>query len=835
MHKKILFATIIIFAFLLAPAYNQPVNATSAGDLIKIDGLDTIWLIKDDGKKHVIYYSSSEAAYWNTVMASHGYSASDASIVAMSEAQSYQLGANVTIKPGSSYKLKRPGTEEYYVVTEEDTIFQINKYSYSSFATIDVPVAYFTNYTIASSFNGCVDEDQGKNYFTIGDIRDTNGSAQDHCDGNMLTEYYCNGNTKTSETRTCANGCSTGACAEESSETEVPEFIITDIDIDPDTRLIKVTVKNIGASTETYEARWIYAYDLANNDKFMGRIMTLGADQEKTATLEDHVYLNRDTSQVIYRENGQYQIKATMGEASLTKNITVNWNQNSENALPDLVIKNIKFNKTYSQWENAITADLCNEGGEFTVQSIGLDVSVKIGDVNLGGFGGFGGEKFTASQCRNIFSLIKESHGIKNGYNTVTIEADPYNDIEESNEGNNITSQSINISHNYPETTTTEERPDLYLYNLGLTPLPYKDTPFTGEFHGTVKNIGKVGTKNADGIRITGILQNKDGSERDWVQNDSTTRINNLEAGQETTVTLYLNNVILDNEYNKLMMFADNKNLSDNGEIEESNESNNYGKFILTPYDKKTDSQIVAINNNANRLYNDNLDEILSELKQLRDTVKEQETRIKYLEKLTSDTQALTQKIANALNNFITYGVDDNTEKLGAGERAAVIYSYKSAFNKLPETEEELADAIRIANGRWPNTTNDEAEKKAKEQFQKIYKRIADMDDSRDNAAVTVMAYGLRQKAENRNLESEKQGIKTFQNIYGYHPTTTEDWNIMQSITYSGATRGIDTDGDLLTDDRENELGTDPNNKDSDGDGYIDGIEVANGYNPLKK
>ncbi|MFH1426921.1 MAG: fibronectin type III domain-containing protein [Patescibacteria group bacterium] len=245
------------------------------------------------------------------------------------------------------------------------------------------------------------------------------------------------------------------------------------------------------------------------------------------------------------------------------------------------------------------------------------------------------------------------------------------------------------------------------------------------------------------------------------------------------------------------------------------------------------DNDIIKIDNKANLLNNNKFDEILAELKELRDIVKEQQTQIKYLTSLKKDVKALSEKVENALNNFITYGVDENTKKLGAGERAAVIYSYKSAFNKLPETEEELSDAIKIANGRWPSITNDNAEKKAKEQFQKIYKRIADMNNASDNAAVTVMAYGLRQKAENRNLDSEEQGINTFRNIYGHLPTSTEDWNIMQAITYSGASRGVDTDGDLLTDAREAELGTNPNNKDTDGDGFIDGIEVANGYNPL--
>jgi len=193
------------------------------------------------------------------------------------------------------------------------------------------------------------------------------------------------------------------------------------------------------------------------------------------------------------------------------------------------------------------------------------------------------------------------------------------------------------------------------------------------------------------------------------------------------------------------------------------------------------------------------------------------------------------QNSQDALNNFITYGVDANTQKLGAGERAAVINSYKAAFNKLPETEAELADVIKIANGRWPSITNQTAENQAKAQFQKIYKRIADMNDASDNAAVTIMAYGLRQKAENRNLNSEANGIKIFDAIYGHNPASTEDWNIMQAVTYSGASREVDSDGDLLTDDREKALGTDPNNKDTDGDGYLDGVEVANGYDPLKK
>ena len=151
----------------------------------------------------------------------------------------------------------------------------------------------------------------------------------------------------------------------------------------------------------------------------------------------------------------------------------------------------------------------------------------------------------------------------------------------------------------------------------------------------------------------------------------------------------------------------------------------------------------------------------------------------------------------------------------------------------MPESEEDMADVIKIANGRWPDKRNKDAEKEAEKHFKKIYKKVPNMKNPSDNAAITVMSYGLRQKAENRNLDSERQGIKIFMDIYGYHPSSTEDWNIMQAITYSGSKRGLDDDKDLLINERELELGTDPNNPDTDGDGFLDGMEVANGFDPL--
>jgi hypothetical protein len=255
--------------------------------------------------------------------------------------------------------------------------------------------------------------------------------------------------------------------------------------------------------------------------------------------------------------------------------------------------------------------------------------------------------------------------------------------------------------------------------------------------------------------------------------------------------------------------------------------------FFAVEKECSEDSSIADMKNKAYNIANNRFDDVLKELAELRNLVKEQQIKIEFLTRLKNNLEAITSKVEGMLNNFIAYGVDDNTKKIGERERAAVLFSYKDAFKKLPENEEDMADVIKIANGRWPDKRNKDAEEEAGKHFKKIYKKVPDMKNSSDNAAITVMAYGLRQKAENRNLDSERQGIKIFMDIYGYHPNSTEDWNVMQAITYSGSKRGLDDDRDLLINERELEIGTDPNNPDTDGDGYLDGMEVANGFDPL--
>jgi len=164
----------------------------------------------------------------------------------------------------------------------------------------------------------------------------------------------------------------------------------------------------------------------------------------------------------------------------------------------------------------------------------------------------------------------------------------------------------------------------------------------------------------------------------------------------------------------------------------------------------------------------------------------EDETRL-YNKVYEKKHRELTDDEKYRLAHFIKYGTE-TTKKLGSGECAGVVNSYNSVFGKLPTTEEEWQDVIKIANGRWPNERNVEAEDETKsDRFKKIYKREANMSNANDNAAVTVMTYGLR--PADRKLQSEMAGMRIFKGIYKYNPTSAQDWDIVRAIAYSGATR----------------------------------------------
>ncbi len=155
-------------------------------------------------------------------------------------------------------------------------------------------------------------------------------------------------------------------------------------------------------------------------------------------------------------------------------------------------------------------------------------------------------------------------------------------------------------------------------------------------------------------------------------------------------------------------------------------------------------------------------------------------------DKLTSKEKSLDDNFKKYLPFFLYPGTD-STRALGGGERGGVVNSFKSAFGRWPASLEDWKDVIKIANGRWPSQKSATAETEAKKMFKKVWLREANMKQPNDNAAVTVMTYGLRMAT--RRPESEKAAIITFKKIFKYSPTSARDWDVVRAIAYSGATR----------------------------------------------
>lgn len=164
-----------------------------------------------------------------------------------------------------------------------------------------------------------------------------------------------------------------------------------------------------------------------------------------------------------------------------------------------------------------------------------------------------------------------------------------------------------------------------------------------------------------------------------------------------------------------------------------------------------------------------------------------QESRRLALFIIVKSPHDLTDNDKNSISYFIHEGTP-TTIVLGSGERAGVLNSYLSVFEKLPRSTLEWQDIIKIANGRWPDEKNLESEERAAStHFAAIYQRKPDMDNPNDNAAVTVIAYGLR--PTNRSLESEKRAIQIYRAIFDKSPVEASDWDLVRAIAYSGAVR----------------------------------------------
>jgi len=128
---------------------NTAKAAAQAGDLIKMDGLSSVYYLGNDGKRYVFPSESVYFSWYNDF--------SGVVTIPASELQSYPLGANVTMRPGT--KLVKITTDpSVYAVTPNGVLRKVQSEAdaialYGSNwnkMIVDVADAFFTNYTIGT-------------------------------------------------------------------------------------------------------------------------------------------------------------------------------------------------------------------------------------------------------------------------------------------------------------------------------------------------------------------------------------------------------------------------------------------------------------------------------------------------------------------------------------------------------------------------------------------------------------------------------------------------------------------------------------------------------------
>ncbi|MFZ2310925.1 MAG: hypothetical protein WAW11_05270 [Patescibacteria group bacterium] len=147
--RKSLIIGVMMLTVLMTSGINVDAAAPQAGDLIKMDGLSTVYFLGNDGKRYV-YPHSSVFFTWHKDF-------SGVVTVSPSELASYPLGSNVVMKAGT--KLVKITTDpSVYAVEPNGVLRKISSEAdaialYGSMwakRVVDVADSFFTNYTVGT-------------------------------------------------------------------------------------------------------------------------------------------------------------------------------------------------------------------------------------------------------------------------------------------------------------------------------------------------------------------------------------------------------------------------------------------------------------------------------------------------------------------------------------------------------------------------------------------------------------------------------------------------------------------------------------------------------------
>jgi len=149
--RKFLVVSVMVLSVMAMSGLNAPTAsaAASAGDLIKMEGLSSVYYLGDDGKRYVF---PNEATFFS-------WYADFSSVVTISatELQSYPLGGNVTMRPGTTL-VKITTDPSVYAVEPNGVLRKIQSEAQAAalYGTnwnrriVDLADAFFTNYTVGA-------------------------------------------------------------------------------------------------------------------------------------------------------------------------------------------------------------------------------------------------------------------------------------------------------------------------------------------------------------------------------------------------------------------------------------------------------------------------------------------------------------------------------------------------------------------------------------------------------------------------------------------------------------------------------------------------------------
>ncbi|NTW21946.1 hypothetical protein HGA34_00180 [Candidatus Falkowbacteria bacterium] len=144
---SVIFVTVLSLSVVVAP---QASAAASAGDLIKMDGLSSVYYLGGDGKRYVFPNEQTYFSWYSDF--------SSVMTIPQAELESYPLGANVTIRPGTKL-VKITTNPKVYAVTPGGNLVAVPDEATAKALygdnwakrIVDVPDAFFTNYKVSAS------------------------------------------------------------------------------------------------------------------------------------------------------------------------------------------------------------------------------------------------------------------------------------------------------------------------------------------------------------------------------------------------------------------------------------------------------------------------------------------------------------------------------------------------------------------------------------------------------------------------------------------------------------------------------------------------------------